>query len=43
MIGEPVSAPPPVTFAADRPFVFAIRAGNGTLLFLGRVLNPAVS
>ena len=43
VIGDVVSAPPPATFAADRPFVFAIRAGNGTLLFLGRVMNPAVS
>lgn len=43
VIGEVVSAPPPATFTADRPFVFAIRAGNGTLLFLGRVMNPAAS
>lgn len=40
----PASAPAqqPVTLTVDRPFVFLIRdAKTGTLLFVGRVLNPA--
>lgn len=41
VIGDVVSLPPPATFTADRPFLFAIRSRNGTLLFLGRVMNPA--
>ena len=36
-----VSLPPSVV--VDRPFVFAIRERlSGTILFLGRVMNPAV-
>ena len=32
---------PPVVFRADHPFAFAIRdRASGTLLFLGRVMNP---
>lgn len=35
--------PPPATFRADHPFVFLIRAkGTGSILFLGRVANPAL-
>jgi serpin B len=31
----------PVEFRVDRPFIFAIRdTTTGTLLFLGRVMNP---
>ena len=33
--------PPPATFRADHPFIFLIRENNtGSLLFLGRVVNP---
>jgi len=33
---------PPVVFCADHPFVFLIRANStGSLLFIGRLLNPA--
>jgi serpin B len=32
----------PIEFKADRPFIFAIRDnGSGTLLFLGRLMDPA--
>jgi serine protease inhibitor len=39
-----VSGPPPVIFRADHPFVFLIRdKTTGSLLFIGRVVNPAKS
>jgi len=46
IMAVPTSAPADVpftpTFKADRPFVFLIRdRQTGTVLFLGRVLNPA--
>ena len=39
----PACAPPPChEFVADRPFVFMIRdAASGSLLFIGRIANPA--
>lgn len=37
-----VSAPPPATFTADRPFLFWIEhSSTGEMLFLGQVTNPA--
>ena len=43
MIGvtdESVSADPPYTFTADRPFLYYISDTNGTPLFIGTVNNP---
>jgi len=41
VVGE-TSSPMPATLALDRPFMFLIRdIETGTILFLGRVLNPA--
>ncbi|HOS79832.1 MAG TPA: serpin family protein [Anaerolineae bacterium] len=40
MKGRSLTPPPPV-FRADHPFVFLIREnGTGSILFLGRVVNP---
>lgn len=37
-----VSAPPPATFTADRPFLFYIEHGTtGEMLFLGQVTDPS--
>ncbi|MCI0637573.1 MAG: serpin family protein [Gemmataceae bacterium] len=43
VVMEPtLSAPQPATFVADHPFVFLIRErATGSILFMGRVVNPA--
>lgn len=41
-VGGSVSAPPPATFHADRPFIFAIYdEPTREILFLGRVTDPS--
>jgi len=41
MVAKSLPQPPPV-FRADRPFLFLIRENStGSILFLGRVVNPA--
>ena len=42
MEGAAAAPTEPIEVTIDRPFLFAIRdTETGTLLFLGRVLNPA--
>ncbi len=42
MSGPPTPPPVPVDFIANRPFIFLIQdIQTGTILFIGRVLNPA--
>jgi serpin B len=42
VVGVTSIAPPPPTFKADHPFVFFIQDNaSQSILFFGRVLNPA--
>lgn len=42
MVGAMAAPTQPVNFTADRPFLFMIRENStGTILFLGRVVNPS--
>ncbi|RKZ44756.1 MAG: serpin family protein [Gammaproteobacteria bacterium] len=41
IMGTRGMAPPPPTFRADHPFIFLIRHNSsGSILFMGRVINP---
>jgi serpin B len=35
-----IGVPPPATMTLDRPFLYLIQDATGTILFLGRVLDP---
>jgi serpin B len=45
IVGEAIGAPtepPPIIMKIDRPFIFLIRdIKTNTILFVGRVMNPA--
>lgn len=44
VIAGTVSVPPPATFHANRPFLFAIRdEPTGAVVFLGRVVDPSAT
>ena len=43
MVGLTALPPEPVAVTIDRPFIFLIRdIPTGSIIFVGRVLNPAV-
>jgi serpin B len=43
IVGTSVMAPPPITFIANRPFIFLIRDNvTGSVLFIGKLVDPVL-